>query len=339
MYFNTRRNLTILNKTFRKHFSSFHSVSVFKIRLSVQTWKCQIQLSQIKSNTVDTATHSLLITVNKAKCVMHTGSVVQRCSRVGEWITFVVNEVDVIWAFCHMTKWERTDPPLLPPPTVRSTEPSRTDRAVTEPRCLLQLSHGFWWQKAQQACQDSEPRARRREGGEQRVKGTAGGVSGSKQVDRIYLLVYKKIPDCIRSYYRHYCVEFFRLLCAAPRARCWRSCPGPRRRGRRRSGCRGSRCGWCTGTRSGSSWCREPPPRCGRRRCRRTGSPRAEPRGCRRWRTRCGSTSTWTRWRWCSWASTLRPGCVFHRALQSHPQTPPCKEIEKRLSSVHILSF
>lgn len=131
-------------------------------------------------------------------------------------------------------------------------------------------------------------------------------------------------------------VRVLRLLCAVQRAHYWRSCPGLRRRDRRRSGCRGSRCGWCTATQSDSSWCREPQPRCGRMRCMRTGSPRAEQQGYRRQQTRCGSTSTWTRWRWCSWASTPRPGCVCRLALLWHPQTPPNRKFNKRLSLIHI---
>lgn len=135
---------------------------------------------------------------------------------------------------------------------------------------------------------------------------------------------------CISSNHTHHpAAPGPRLLYAASRARCWRSCPGLRRRGRRRSGCRGSRCDWCTGTRSGSSWCTAPRPRCGRRRCRRTGSPRAGQRGYQRWPTECGNTSIWRRWRWCSWASTLRPGCVSHQALLWCPQTPPDGEFKR----------
>lgn len=101
-----------------------------------------------------------------------------------------------------------------------------------------------------------------------------------------------KMPELIFWCIKRYCtssdhttnttVWVLRLLCAVQHAHCWRSCPGLRRRDHRRSGCRESRCGWCTVTQSDSSWCREPQPRYGRRRCMQTGSPRAEQQGYRR---------------------------------------------------------
>lgn len=216
--------------------------------------------------------------------------------------------VAIVWAFCDTNKWGQTDLPhgrRPSSPSVRSTEPSRSARAVTEPRCPLQLSQSFWWQKAHRARQYSE-----------------GGRVGNSMLwreEEEYQGVSKTpglISWCIKRYRTssdhttNTTLWVLRLLCAVQRAHCWRSCPGLRRRDRRRSGCRESRCGWCTATQSDSSWCREPQPRCGRRRCMRTGSPRAEQRGYRRQQTRCGSTSTWTQWRWCSWASTPHPGCV-----------------------------
>lgn len=126
-------------------------------------------------------------------------------------------------------------------------------------------------------------------------------------------------------------VWVLRLLCVVQRAHCWRSFRRLRRRDHRRSGCRGSRCGWCTVTRSDSSWCREPQPRCGRRRCMQTGSPRAEQWGYQRQQTRCGSTSTWTQWRWCSWASTPHPDCVYRQAPQWCLQSPPNRESKREV--------
>lgn len=165
------------------------------------------------------------------------------------------------------------------------------------------------------------------EGGTRHVM--KGGVSGeqARRQDRSYV--------CIKTYATsanhtiNTAVRVLRLLCAVQRVRCWGSCPGLQRRDRRRSGCRESRCGRRTATQSDSSWCRGPQPRCGRRKCTQTGSPRAEQRGYRRLQTRCGSTSTLTRWRWCSWVSTLHPDCVCHRVLQWHPQTPPNRKFKR----------
>lgn len=186
---------------------------------------------------------------------------------------------------------------------------------------VLQLSQSFWWQKAHRACQ---------------LKG--GRVGSSMWWKEEYQGV-SKLPGlilwCIKRYGTsanhtvNTTVWVLRLLCAVQRGRCWRSCPGLQRRGRRRSGRRESRCGWCTATQSDSSWCREPQPRCGRRRCKQTGSPRAEQQGYQRQQTRCGSTSTLTQWRWCSWVSTPHPGCVYHQALRWHPQTPPNRKFKR----------
>lgn len=144
---------------------------------------------------------------------------------------------------------------------------------------------------------------------------------------RVRVLWKKESRPCLIAFSSGVSGELFRLPCALPRARCWRPCPRLRIKDCRRSECTTNKCGWRIATRSGSFWCTASQPRCGRRRSRRTGNPRGEPRGCRRWPTECGSTSTWTRWRWCSWASRRRPGCVSRLALRWHPQTLPDKKL------------
>lgn len=137
----------------------------------------------------------------------------QHCPQVQRsWrVRFICCEwVAIVWAFCNRNKWGQTDPPhgrRPSSPSERSPEPSRSARAVTEPRCLLQLSQSFWWQKAHRACQDSELRARGWEGGETHIMKGGGGVSGSKQDARTDLLMYKKILHFIRSYHKHYCLS------------------------------------------------------------------------------------------------------------------------------------